>query len=239
MICVWFCSFSVQYHITNFRILTKALHVSLCFPTLFISPSRGYLSVFYVLPFHQLSVLHVICPTRLDCVMNGLLDITTTPPSPAVYTSGTAVAMATATTSPQWRSASRHARAIGLSPRHTAAPGAKSGQMLTHLSIPTVAGLSRWCAGQRPEMCRLAALIKGKSAMQEPSAPTKCPLYQPEELDVAHCSQRWPHTFTQSYCAPHNTNTFIHLESGPCSTHIHQSVQDFDEQKCLILLRFL
>lgn len=97
--------------------------------------------------------------------MSGLLDITTTLPLPAVYTFGSAAAMATATTLALWRSASRYARARGLSPHHTAPYGAKSGRELTHLSIPTVAGFSQWGAGQRPEMCRLAALITGKSAV--------------------------------------------------------------------------
>lgn len=131
--------------------------------------------MYYVLLFHQLSVLHVICLTRLGCVMSGLLDITMTLPRPAVFTSGTVAAMATATTSPLWRSASRHAGCRGPSPPHTAPPGAKSGGVLTHLTNPTVARSIQGGAGQRQEMCRLAALITGKSAVQERSWPCTAP----------------------------------------------------------------
>lgn len=126
---------------------------------------RKNIYLYVVLLFHQLRVLHVICPTRLGCVMSGLLDITTTLPRPAAYTSGTAAALATATTLPLWRRASRPARTRGLSPHHTAPIGAKSGQVLAHLSNPIATGFNQRGAGQRKEMCRLAALITGKSAV--------------------------------------------------------------------------
>lgn len=149
-----------------------------------------------VLLSQQLSVLHVICPTLLDCVMSGLLDITTILLHPAVYTSGMAAVMATPTTLPLWRSVSRHARTRGQSPRRTAPSGVKSGLTLTCLIIPTVVWFSQGDAGRHPEMCKLTALITGKSAVQEPSAPSQCPPYLPEEPYTALCLQRWLNTHT-------------------------------------------